>query len=81
MDWDRIAANWGHWKGRIKERWGRLTDAELIAIAGNRDRLTERLSERYGLAAAEAERQILNWERNLAIEDFDTVSPQVKGQR
>jgi uncharacterized protein YjbJ (UPF0337 family) len=81
MEWDRISANWGHWKSRVQERWGRLTDAELVAIAGRRERLTERISDSYGLAAAEAERQVLNWERNLAIEDYEAVSPQVKGRR
>lgn len=81
MDWDRISANWGHWKCRIQERWGRLTDAELLAIAGRRELLTERICDSYGLAPAEAERQLLNWERNLAIEEFETMSPQVKGQR
>jgi uncharacterized protein YjbJ (UPF0337 family) len=33
MDWDRMSANWAHWRGRVQERWSRLTDAELVAVA------------------------------------------------
>jgi uncharacterized protein YjbJ (UPF0337 family) len=81
VDWDRMSANWAHWRGRVHERWSRLTDADLMAIAGNRDRLADRIRESYGLTPAEAQRQLTTWERNLAIEDFETVSPQVKGRR
>ena len=71
MDWERISANWMHWKGRIRERWGRLTDDQLDAVAGERARLVGRIEQAYGLAPVEAERQLRNWERNLAVDDFD----------
>jgi uncharacterized protein YjbJ (UPF0337 family) len=31
MDWDRIAGNWKQLSGRIKEKWGKLTDDDLTA--------------------------------------------------
>ena len=71
MDWDRISGNWAWWKGRIQERWGRLTNDELDLIAGRREQLAGRIQENYGLSGAEAERQLRNWERNLALADFD----------
>jgi uncharacterized protein YjbJ (UPF0337 family) len=72
MDWDRISGNWAHWRARIQERWGRLTNDELDRIAGRRDRLVRRIQESYGLGRVEAERQLRNWERNLlAVEEFD----------
>ena len=71
MDWDRISANWPHWKSRIRERWGRLSDDELDVIAGERERLVGRIQQAYGLAPREAERQLRNWERNLAVDEFD----------
>ena len=70
MDWDRISANWTHWKGRVRERWGRLTDDELAIVGGRRDQLAGRIQEAYGLTRIEAERQLRNWERNLAVEEF-----------
>lgn len=71
MDWDRIESNWPHWRGRIQERWSRLTNAHMDAIAGRRTELTQRLRELYGLTPEEADRQLANWERNLAVEEFE----------
>jgi len=71
MDWDRISGNWEQWKGRIRERWGRLTDDHLDVIAGRRERLSGRIQEIYGLSREETERQLRNWERNAGIDEFD----------
>lgn len=68
MDWDRISGNWAHWRARIRERWGRLTSDELDQVAGRRDQLVGRIQQAYGLGRDEAERQLRNWERNLAVE-------------
>jgi uncharacterized protein YjbJ (UPF0337 family) len=70
MDWDRIAGNWAQWKGRVRERWGKLNDDQLDVIAGRREQLSGRIQEAYGLDKDEAERQLRNWQRNLASE-FD----------
>ena len=79
MDWDRISANWSHWRDRVRDRWGRLTELELTDVAGRREVLSARIQEVYGLSREEAERQILNWERNLSIDEFETIPPMVKG--
>jgi uncharacterized protein YjbJ (UPF0337 family) len=50
MDWNSIEGNWNHVKGRVKEYWGHLTDEDLDKIAGKRERLEDRLHERYGLS-------------------------------
>jgi uncharacterized protein YjbJ (UPF0337 family) len=50
MVWDRIQGNWKQFLGRVKELWGRLTDDDLAAINGIRDRLEGRIQERYGYA-------------------------------
>jgi len=68
MNWDRISGNWTQWKGRVRERWGKLTDDELDVVAGRRDELAGRIQEVYGLTRDEADRQLRNWERNLAVD-------------
>lgn len=68
VDWNRIAGNWPHWRRRIRERWARLSDAQLDGIAGRRAELTKRIQQLYGVNADEAERQLRNWERNLSVE-------------
>lgn len=71
MNWDHISGNWTQWKGRVQERWGKLTEDHLDVVAGRREQLAGRIQELYGLSQEEAERQLRNWERNLATEEFD----------
>ena len=39
MDWNRIEGNWKQAKGKVKEKWGQLTDDDLTAVDGKRDQL------------------------------------------
>jgi len=71
MDWERISGNWPHWRNRVQERWGRFTSEQLDGIAGQRERLVAEIENAYDLTQPEAERQLRNWERNLAIGEFD----------
>jgi uncharacterized protein YjbJ (UPF0337 family) len=65
MDWTRVEGNWKQIKGRVKERWGELTDDDLTAIAGRRDRLEGKIQERYGYAKERARREIEDWYRSM----------------
>jgi uncharacterized protein YjbJ (UPF0337 family) len=58
MNWDRIEGNWKQFKGQVKEKWGKLTDDDLTAVAGKRDQLLGKIQERYGMAKDEAEREL-----------------------
>ena len=48
MNWDRIEGQWKQYKGKAKERWGKLTDDQLDVIAGKRQNLEGKLQEIYG---------------------------------
>ena len=39
MNWDRIGGNWKQMTGKLREKWGKLTDSEIEQMAGNRDQL------------------------------------------
>jgi uncharacterized protein YjbJ (UPF0337 family) len=39
MDWNRVEGNWKDMKGKIKEKWGKLTDDDLTVINGKRELL------------------------------------------
>ena len=65
MNWDQIAGNWTQFKGKIMEKWGKLTDDDLTTIAGKRDHLAGKLRERYGYAKEEAERELDNFAHDL----------------
>jgi uncharacterized protein YjbJ (UPF0337 family) len=65
MNQDRIEGNWKQLKGRIKAKWGELTDNDLDTAEGHRDYLVGRLQERYGIARDEADRRVRDFERDL----------------
>jgi uncharacterized protein YjbJ (UPF0337 family) len=58
MNRDIIEGNWKQVKGRIKARWGKLTDDELDQIEGDYDMLCGRIQKAYGLSRDEAERKL-----------------------
>ncbi len=61
MDWNRVEGNWKQFKGKVKEKWGELTDDELDQINGNREQLEGRIQERYGLAKDQVKRDVDDW--------------------
>ena len=58
MNWDRIEGNWRQFTGRIKQRWGKLTDDDLDRINGRREELEGSLQETYGIAKDQAKKEI-----------------------
>ena len=58
MNWDRIEGSWKQFKGKAKEKWGKLTDDELDEIAGRKEQLAGKLQQAYGISKDEADRQI-----------------------
>jgi len=61
MDWNRIAGNWKQTKGKIKEKWGQLTDDDLNQIEGKREQLEGAIQQRYGLAKDVARKNVDDW--------------------
>jgi uncharacterized protein YjbJ (UPF0337 family) len=58
MNQDTLQGNWKQMKGKVKERWGKLTDDDLDVAEGRADQLAGLIQERYGIAREEAERQV-----------------------
>src|SRR5262245_989693 len=61
MDWNRVEGNWKQFKGKVKEKWGDLTDDDLDKIAGRREQLEGKIQERYGLAKDQVRRDVDDW--------------------
>jgi uncharacterized protein YjbJ (UPF0337 family) len=64
MNWDIIKGNWKQLTGKIREKWGDLTDDEIQEIDGKREQLAGKLQERYGYGKDRAEREIDDFSRN-----------------
>lgn len=65
MNEDRIKGQWKQLAGKLKEKWGKLTDNDLQRADGTSEYLAGRLQERYGIARDEAKRQIREFEKSL----------------
>ena len=58
MNKDIIAGKWTQMKGKLKEKWGDLTDDDVDVAEGNAQYLAGKLQERYGWAKDRAEQEI-----------------------
>lgn len=70
MNKNTLKGQWAQVKGKVKEKWGDLTDDDLTTINGQRDQLAGRIQERYDIAQDEADRQISDFERTLPADDL-----------
>ncbi|MBN9490647.1 MAG: CsbD family protein [Alphaproteobacteria bacterium] len=61
--WEKIKGAWTQTKGVVKERWGKLTDDDLLEIQGRREKLVGKIQTRYGISHEEAESQVGGWEQ------------------
>jgi uncharacterized protein YjbJ (UPF0337 family) len=58
MNWDQIAGNWKEFHGKVKEKWGKLTDDDMTTIAGKRDQLAGILQQKYGYKKEQVEKEL-----------------------
>jgi uncharacterized protein YjbJ (UPF0337 family) len=65
MNWDTIKGNWKQITGKVKQKWGKLTDDDLTTVAGKRDELAGILQKKYGYAKDQAEKELDDFSRSL----------------
>jgi uncharacterized protein YjbJ (UPF0337 family) len=63
MNRDRIEGEWKQLRGKVKERWGKLTDDDLDVISGKRDQLVGKIQEHYGIARDVAQKELDAFEK------------------
>ena len=64
--WEQVKGNWKQFKGLIKENWNKLTNDDIEAMEGRKDRIIGKIQERYGettYKANEIERELRNLDR------------------
>ncbi len=65
MDWDRIEGNWKQFTGKVKEKWGDLTDDEIAQTNGKREQLEGLVQKKYGYAKDKVREEVDTWSRDL----------------
>jgi uncharacterized protein YjbJ (UPF0337 family) len=72
MNWDQMSGRWKNVKGKVREKWGKLTDDDLDVINGKREQLVGTIQRRYGETRENAEKQVKQWEEQIS-DALDTV--------
>jgi uncharacterized protein YjbJ (UPF0337 family) len=62
MNWTMAENNWQQFKGRVRARWIKFDDDQLMTIAGKRAELLKCIQNTYGIARADAEREVRAFE-------------------
>ncbi len=57
MNEDIIKGKWKEIKGEVKQKWGKLTDDELIEVEGSEEKMVGLLQKKYGYAKDKAEEE------------------------
>jgi len=65
MNWDQLKGEWNEVKGKVKSKWGKLTDDDLTEIKGKKDQLIGKLQKHYGHTKEEAEKHIDEFVRSI----------------
>lgn len=61
MNRDQFSGKWHELKGKVKEKWGKLTDDDITQVNGKFEQLMGKLQHKYGWSKEQAEREINSW--------------------
>ena len=64
MNKDQAKGAWTKMKGRVREKWGELTDDDLDRIQGKYEQLVGALQQRYGWEKEKAQKEVDEWKRD-----------------
>jgi len=57
MNEDIFKGKWKELKGRVKEKWGNLTDDDVTRVEGKTEKLVGILQEKYGYSKDKAQEE------------------------
>jgi len=58
---DILLGRWHELKGQARQKWGKLTDDDLLQLSGKTEELAGILQQRYGYGRAQAVKEINSW--------------------
>lgn len=58
MNWEQVQGQLKQVGGKLKEKWAKLTDDDLMLLQGKKEVFLGKLQERSGLVKDEAEKQL-----------------------
>lgn len=58
MNKDQVKGTWKQFVGKVKQKWGKLTDDELIEADGDVELICGKIQEKYGTAKEETRKSL-----------------------
>jgi uncharacterized protein YjbJ (UPF0337 family) len=58
MQWEQVEGKWGEFKGKVQEKWGKLTNDDMMIMHGKKEQLIGKLKERYGYTVDQANKEV-----------------------
>ena len=65
MEWSEVQGRWQELRGKIRTKWGDLTDDDVATMRGERDQLVGKLVAKCGYTPEQAEREVDAWMARL----------------
>ncbi len=69
MNKEIVDGKWTELKGKIRERWGKLTDDDVESFRGNMDQISGKIQQTYGYAKDRAEKEYADFQVFLNNDD------------
>ncbi|HEY0962085.1 MAG TPA: CsbD family protein [Pseudomonadales bacterium] len=61
MNEDIVQGKWKELRGKVRERWGKVTGDDVERLKGTSDELIGLLQQRYGYERERARKEIQEW--------------------
>jgi uncharacterized protein YjbJ (UPF0337 family) len=75
---DKIRGNWKQLSGGVRHEWGKLTHNDVERVKGDAEVLAGLIEERYGVAKAEARKQIELWAAKMLARHIEQKQGQAE---
>ncbi len=76
---ETIKRDWNEVKGKLKMRFGKLTDESVESLKGNLDLLSSKLQSVYGYAREQADKELAKFKASLETIVLPEAKPVLAG--
>lgn len=76
-----FAAQWPQLKGKIQEKWVKLTNDDVVKINGKYESLIAQLQKKYGFTKEQAEKDVQSWQEVHSKEARQLSSEETPAER
>ena len=61
MNEDIVKGKWKELRGKVRERWGKITGDDVDRLKGTHEELIGLLQQRYGYERKQADKEVREW--------------------